>query len=412
MFHRLSLHRSASCSHDFERGDRMTVELRPLNVHCNIQCQYCYQNPQRDVDELPRAYDMDKMKAAIEREGGPFSLFGGEPLLIPEQDLEQLWSWGYARYGSNSIQTNATVINDAHVRMFKDYNVHIGISVDGPGELNDARWNGSLERTREATAQTEAAIARLCAEGLSPSLIITLHRCNATEERLPLLCDWIRELDRLGVPSARLHLLEVESEVIRQKYALTVEENIRALFVFAQLETELKRLRFDLFSDMRHMLTGQDERSTCTWNACDPYTTRAVRGIEGDGQRSNCGRANKDGINFVKASIPGFERYLALYATPQEAGGCRDCRFFLMCKGHCPGTAIDGDWRNRTEHCDVWKAMYALLESALRVAGETPLSLSPLRSEIEHRLLVAWTRGEPRTIAGIVRELQTASGAS
>ncbi len=30
-----------------------------------------------------------------------------------------------------------------------------------------------------------------------------------------------------------------------------------------------------------------------------------------------------------------------------------------MCKGQCPGTAIDRDWRNRSEHCAVWKALFA-----------------------------------------------------
>ena len=126
---------------------------------------------------------------------------------------------------------------------------------------------------------------------------------------------------------------------------------------------------------MRRMLLGQDSNAACVWTACDPYTTQAVRGVEGHGQRSNCGRTNKDGIDFVKGNKPGYERYLALYATPQEVGGCQDCRFFLMCKGQCPGTAIDGDWRNRTEHCEVWKAVYGLLETELVAEGKNPLSL-------------------------------------
>jgi sulfatase maturation enzyme AslB (radical SAM superfamily) len=62
----------------------MSVELRPLGVACNIQCQYCYQNPQRDAGNVPRSYDLDAMKAAVEREGGPITLFGGEALLVPE----------------------------------------------------------------------------------------------------------------------------------------------------------------------------------------------------------------------------------------------------------------------------------------------------------------------------------------
>ena len=376
----------------------MTVELRPYGVTCNIQCQYCYQHPQRDAGNQRPHYDIAKMQAAIEREGGPFSLFGGEALLVPKADLETLWAWGLSRWGSNGIQTNGTLIDEDHIRLFRQYRVDVGISIDGPGALNDVRWAGSLEKTRAATAKTEAAIARLCQEGLPPSLIITLSRANATAERLPTMHAWLRELSGLGVRSVRLHLLEVDSAAVRTTYALSVEENLAALRSFRQLERELPALRFDLFQDMRWMLLGQDQRTTCIWNACDSYTTRAVRGVEGQGQRSNCGRTNKDGIDFVKADQEGFERYLALYQTPQPYGGCRGCRFFLQCKGNCPGTAIDGDWRNRTEHCGVWKGLYRDLEEELLDQGHAPLSASPLRGRIEQAFLTAWTEGRNTTI--------------
>ena len=376
----------------------MSVELRPLGVRCNIQCQYCYQNPQRDAGNVLRAYDLERMKTAIEPEGTDFVLFGGEPLMVPEPDLEALWAWGFQRFGKNGIQTNGTLITDNHIRMFKQYGVQVGISVDGPGELNDVRWVGRLTATREATARTHAAIARLCREGIPPSLIVTLHRVNATRDRLPRMHDWLRSVHALGVTSARLHVLEVESDEIRRKYALTPAENLEALLSFARLEKDLPTLRFDVFQDMRRLLEGRDNHTTCVWNACDPYTTRAVRGVEGTGQRSNCGRTNKDGIDFTKAASEGFERYLALYHTPQAHGGCRDCRFFLMCKGQCPGTAIDGDWRNRTELCEVWMRLYEHLEAELLQAGETPLSLDPLRPQVEAKLLEGWARGVNVTV--------------
>lgn len=66
----------------------MAVELRPLGVQCNLRCVYCYQKPQRDAGNLARRYDLDAMRAAVEQEGGPFTLFGGEPLLMPRADLE------------------------------------------------------------------------------------------------------------------------------------------------------------------------------------------------------------------------------------------------------------------------------------------------------------------------------------
>jgi uncharacterized protein len=377
----------------------MGVELRPLGVKCNIQCQYCYQNPQRDAGNVLHTYDLQKMKAAIEKSGGGFTLFGGEGLLVPEKDLEALWSWGLEKYGKNAIQTNGTLINDNHVRMFKEYKVQVGISVDGPGELNDVRWAGSLETTREATAKTHAAIERLCAEGMPPGVIVTLHRCNATRDRLPVMHDWFRHLQSIGVSSARLHILEVENDAIRRKYVLTTEENLEAFLSFLALEKELTTLRLDLFQDMRNLLLGTDQSTTCVWNACDPYTTRAVQGVEGNGQRSNCGRTNKDGIDFTKARTEGFERYLALYHTPQEHGGCKGCRFFLMCKGQCPGTAIDNDWRNRTEHCEVWKTLYRHLEAHMLDQKLTPISGRSDRMKLERVVLDAWTRGQNMTIA-------------
>ena len=188
----------------------MSIEVRPLGVKCNIQCQYCYQNPQRDAGNIPNTFDLPKMKAALERAGSHFTIFGGEPLLVPEHVLEELWAFGLERFGTNGIQTNGTLINDRHIALFKKYKVIVGISVDGPDDLNDVRWAGSVELTREATAKTHAAIERLVREGLTPSLIVTLHRNNATADKLPRMRDWFRYLDTLGITSVRLHDLEIE----------------------------------------------------------------------------------------------------------------------------------------------------------------------------------------------------------
>jgi uncharacterized protein len=92
----------------------MSIELRPLGVPCNLRCQYCYQNPQRDAAQAEPPYDLAAMKAAIAEEGGPFGLFGGEPLLVPDDVLEDLFAWGLERFGENGIQTNGTLLSDRH----------------------------------------------------------------------------------------------------------------------------------------------------------------------------------------------------------------------------------------------------------------------------------------------------------
>ena len=348
----------------------MSIELRPLGVACNLACHYCYQNPQRDAGNQRMTYDLEKMKKEAARIGGPFTLFGGEPLLMRFEDLENLFAWGLETTGSNAIQTNGVLIEDRHIDLFRRYKVSVGISIDGPGELNDARWHRGLEKTRQSTAMVEDVIERLCREYQAPGLIITLHKGNATAEKLPVMADWMRRLHAIGIRSVRLHLLEVDHDSVRDSLALSPRENIQALLAFAEVQESLAGMHFDLFEEMEALLNGQDAKVGCTWRACDPYTTEAVQGVEGNGQSSNCGRTNKEGIGFIKADTAGYERYLALYRTPQSENGCAGCRFFLMCKGQCPGTSIDGDWRNRTEHCEEWKHLFGVIERRMIQAGQ------------------------------------------
>lgn len=380
----------------------MGVELRPRGVACNIACTYCYQNPQREAGNVRGGYDMERMKAAVERAGGPLTLFGGEPLLMPLDDLDEIFRWGREKYGTVGIQTNGTLITGEHIEIFRRHDVNVGISLDGPGALNDARWDGTLERTRAATQAVERVIERLAKEWRPPGLIVTLHRGNATAEHLPEMERWFERLDALGIRGVRLHVLEVDGDATLP-LVLSERENVEAMRAFAALQRRLPKLRFDTLHDMQNLLLGEDGDASCVWRACDPYTTSAVRGIEGDGRSSNCGRTNKEGIDFPKAEAPGYERYVALGQTPYEYGGCKGCRFFIACKGQCPGTSIDGDWRNRTEHCSVWYDLFVELEESLIAAGSIPLTIQPIREHVEAHMLGEWAAGRNVSIGASLR---------
>lgn len=385
----------------------MSIELRPLGVACNLGCRYCYQNPQREAGNLRGRYNLNKMKAAALRHGKPFTLFGGEPLLMDFADLEDLLAWGHARFGRSSIQTNGVLIEDRHIDLFRRYEVDVGLSIDGPGELNDVRWKHSQVETREATEKVEQAIARLCARYKPPGIIVTLHRGNATPQKRPRLFAWIRQLAEMGIRSLRLHLLEVDSPLVRAQWALSPAENVDMLLDFIRFQEELPMLSFDLIREIEELLQGRDQKASCIWRACDPYTTEAVQGVEGNGQSSNCGRTNKDGVDFVKAGQEGYERYVTLYHTAQNEGGCKGCRFFLMCKGQCPGTAIDGDWRNRTEHCSTWKGVFDAIERKLIQRGGIPLTIHPIRFRLEGVMIEAWGKGHNPSLGWMLARIQS-----
>lgn len=374
----------------------MSVEVQAMGVRCNLACGYCYQHPMRDAGNFGDAYDLDRMKAALEAEGQAFTLFGGEALLMPIADLEELCRWGFERFGRGSIQTNATLLTEAHVAIFARYQVAVGLSMDGPEALNDSRWAGSLEKTRTMTARSSAAIRLLVAAGQIPSLIVTLYRGNATGVALERLAEWFVELDALGLRHARIHLLEVDHDLVAETQAITVAETLAALERLAVLQGTLTGLRFDLFEEVRARLAGDLASGSCVWHGCDPYTTPAVRAVDGQGKRSNCGRTNKEGVDWVKADVASDERTAALYHTPIAAGGCSGCRFFFACQGYCPGTAIGGDWRNRSEQCDVVFGIFELQERALLATGVTPVTLRPAeRARLEAAVLAKSSADRP-----------------
>lgn len=394
----------------------MSVEVTPVGNNCNIGCSYCYQNPMRDADPRLQPFDLAAMQRGIEASGAStqeevdgrggrgqagFTIFGGEALLTPIDTLEDLWRWGLKRYGANGVQTNGTLITAEHIALFQRFKVHVGVSIDGPGELNDARWAGSLERTRLMTAKSEAALAALVAAGVTPSLIVTLSRHNASQERLPTLLAWFAALAGRGIRSVNLHALEVDHALVGEHLALSADELTAAFRILAVAQDRIG-VRFEPFSHMVQLLLGQDESASCVWHACDPYTTGAVQGVDGQGERTNCGRTNKEGVSWRKPAVVGYHRQLALHQTPHADGGCQGCRFFLMCKGQCPGEGIGGDWRNRTEKCPVWFALFEDFERQLVMTGTIPLSLSPARPDVEARAIAAWSRGDNPSIASLL----------
>jgi uncharacterized protein len=371
----------------------MSIEVTPLGVTCNLSCGYCYEDPMRHAGNLGGRYDMAAMKAALERQGGAFTLFGGEPLLMPIGDLEELLRWGQEKFGHTSVQTNGSLITPRHLELFRRHCVTVSISVDGPGELNDSRWAGDLEKTRAATAASFRAIDDLLRLGRLSGLIVTLHRGNAVGDRLERLAGWFRELDAKGLKHARLHALEVDHQLVRDHMSLTEAEADAAFERLFVLQDELPSLRFDVFGDMAKLLVGDRGDASCIWNGCDPLTTPAVQAVNGSGGMSNCSRTNKDGIDWVKADTWGNERSRILYMTPQEDGGCKGCRFFFACQGQCPGTAIAGDWRNRSEQCALWFKAFERVEGALMALGKPVLSQRAAEREALERAIVERENG-------------------
>ena len=115
---------------------------------CNIDCEYCY---------LPARNDRHRMSVDVVESAVRFVFdhglaapdftvvwHSGEPLVLPVEWYRQAFASASrgAPAGMNlphSIQTNGMLVDDAWCGFFQEHAVRVGVSLDGPAWLHDAR---------------------------------------------------------------------------------------------------------------------------------------------------------------------------------------------------------------------------------------------------------------------------------
>jgi len=129
------------------------VIAKPIGSICNLDCEYCYYLEKEDLYPETKSFKMsgDVLESYIRQyiHSQPFGTKevtfvwqGGEPTLMGLPFFRKAFALQqkYARPGmniTNSFQTNGTRLHDDWARFFKDRDVLVGISIDGPEEIHD-----------------------------------------------------------------------------------------------------------------------------------------------------------------------------------------------------------------------------------------------------------------------------------
>ena len=137
-----------------------TVVLQPTPF-CNIDCRYCYLPDRTDLTIMKR----ETVTAVFERifSSGWASPYltviwhAGEPMVLPVSYYETAFSAIEALRPPaltihHAIQTNGMLITPEWCTFLKQWDVGLGVSIDGPRELHDAnrvtrRGKGTFDRT-------------------------------------------------------------------------------------------------------------------------------------------------------------------------------------------------------------------------------------------------------------------------
>lgn len=363
---------------------------------CNLGCTYCYESPDRERKQewVDRQYDIEQIMDRLEewKERYPNTvpgMHGGEPLLVRKEHLERIWSYVNENWDHHShIQTNGTLVDDDHIEMFKKYNVHVGVSCDGPDDLNRER-KAAGERgtddenvTDKMTDRTTDTLERFVDENISCGVIVVLSKTNAgTDEKLEKLLDWMDWLNSNGISGHYNPAIPYEG--IQDDISLSAE---RLKEVYLRTWDWMKEEQYRTWNPMRDYVDNLLGVSlgNCVQDKCDVFNAGAAKIIMGDGESTGCGKTWEqvgDGVPFLQGPSSDNqydqdeERYDMLKQVPggpgkdesePDFGGCKGCKYWNVCQGGCPSAGINDDYRNRTIWCEAKYALYERIENELR----------------------------------------------
>jgi uncharacterized protein len=379
----------------------MTIIICPTE-QCNFKCEYCFEpEAQRASSEIPYNFSAIK-RSLLDVWKGPYngsdvSIHGGECLLIDKTEFEKLLKLVYelpwkredgsmTTKGATSIVTNGSLIDDDHIRLFKKYNTYVGISKDGPTELNVCRGPNpsSPEITEEYNKKLWLTMQKLRKNEVRVSMMCMLHKKDAsTPEQLKKLAGWLLTLKKLGITGGRLNPIYSDT---RPELELTNDELYRAWNYFYRINKKYE-LTWNPLNEMRKNLLGVlRPRATvffpspCFMNRCNMFKTHTLS-ILPDGTIGNCDRTFARGMYCRSRDKKGSGRYEALQQTD-----CKGCLYWVVCGGGCPETGIGGDWRRKTRFCDAIQRIYEYIAKDLR--NEDPLVELTIDKEVEGSLEV------------------------
>lgn len=130
------------------RAEQIHVTTFVINItqECNLRCKYCsryygdYSSKHMDMDTLSSILDWIIQYSKEIKERCVVQFHGGEPTLrwkAIQEALSRITSHEIRKHLDLRIQTNGTTLTREIVAFCSQYDIHIGLSIDGPPEITN-----------------------------------------------------------------------------------------------------------------------------------------------------------------------------------------------------------------------------------------------------------------------------------
>ena len=166
------------------------IMVKPAGPACNYACEYCYYLDKKDLFGRPARLCMNEQVlepfirdyfATAQEQEVVFLWHGGEPTLLGLDYFKTAFALPRhhcppGRRFVNLLQTHGSNLNAEWAQFFKFYEVLIGLSIDGPKEVNElARKDQTGRSTFPATRR---AVKLLRYHGVEFNTLTVVHAGN------------------------------------------------------------------------------------------------------------------------------------------------------------------------------------------------------------------------------------------
>jgi uncharacterized protein len=287
------------------RFRQISTLIVKVTHRCNLDCLYCYEHITKKGEDmtLTTFYDLvAKVLANSEQKEILFLFHGGEPTLMPNEWYESAIQYAqneavkYQKKVKFSMQTNLLGINDAKIELFKKYQIHLGVSLDGTENFADS-MRGSENRVF-------ANYLKIKQLGVKAGILTTINHSNF--DKFTQICHFLVEQAQV-----RDFKANVVTSVGRGYGlpSLPAEQIFRAQHAILEymMATEGKLLlESNLSLEIERFFANETVRQTMPKTLCQEKRCGAgktVLGITPQGDLLPCGRFQWNDENYFLGNL-------------------------------------------------------------------------------------------------------------
>ena len=369
--------------------------IKPASAVCSLDCAYCfYLDRQADpYQALPaRRMSLETLERLVDTYlfySYPESVFafqGGEPTLAGLPFFVRLveFEQQYGRDGQtvgNSLQTNGMLLDEDWCDLFRAYDWLLGVSLDGPQEVNDLyRVNKQGRGTWKRVIQSVELLQK---QNLEFNILCVLSQANVGRPQ-----ELYRFFRGLGIGHLQfIPLAEFDQQGNPLPFTISPEQYGRFLCdLFELWWPDRRKVRIRFFDNIAEALAGQKPGNCTMHETCDSYVV-----VEYNGDVYPCDFFVESSWklgNIVLDSWPEIARRARRYSFSSKKTlahpECQACQYQSICHGGCPKLrhGPHGRFEDLDYFCQAYKMIYAR-------------SVEPLRGELRKLRI-----GEPARLDG------------